>query len=72
MDKLQIKAIKSINKDLEIQNIDINITSEIRDKRHLVIININDIDYAFILDDAIKQYIKKTLWVETHRAKANN
>lgn len=59
MDKLQIKAIKSINKDLEIQNIDINITSEIRDKRHLVIININDIDYAFILDDAIKQYIKK-------------
>ena len=59
MDKLQIKAIKSINKDLEIQNIDINITSEIRDNRHLVIININDIDYAFILDDDIKQYIKK-------------
>lgn len=60
MDKLKIKAISNYtNNELDIRNLDINITSDIRDKKHLIIININNIDYAFILDESVKQYIKK-------------
>jgi len=60
LDKLKIKAISNYtNNELDIRNLDINITSDIRDKKHLIIININNIDYAFILDESVKQYIKK-------------